>query len=127
MYDPDKRKILSLACHSSIFFSIALVSVGVPAAILFISDDPVVKGNAKESLNFHFSMWIYAGIIGFLWISIIGSPLALILIPILVILNYISPVLAILKALGNSDESYPLSFDYSSFIEGRYGGTTPTD
>ncbi|HEY9703293.1 MAG TPA: DUF4870 domain-containing protein [Allocoleopsis sp.] len=106
MYDPDKRKILSLACHSSIFFSIALVSVGVPAAILFISDDPVVKGNAKEALNFHFTMWIYGGLIAVLAFSIIGIPLAWILGCIAFLLNYISPVLAILKALGNSDESY---------------------
>jgi len=50
MYDSDKRKLLSALCHGAIFFSTTIVSVGLPIAILFVSDDPVVKENAKESI-----------------------------------------------------------------------------
>lgn len=57
--DTDKRKLLSALSHGSIFFSGLIVSVLVPAAILIVSDDPVVKANAKEALNFHFNVWLY--------------------------------------------------------------------
>jgi uncharacterized protein len=66
MYDPDKRKLLSALCHGAIFFSTTLVSIGVPIALLLVTEDPVVKDNAKESINFHFNVWLYGTIIGLL-------------------------------------------------------------
>ncbi|MGQ9871296.1 DUF4870 domain-containing protein [Leptodesmis sp.] len=57
--DISKRKLLSSLAHGSIFFSGLVVSIGVPIAILAISDDPVVKENAKEAINFHFNVWLY--------------------------------------------------------------------
>ena len=71
MYDTDKRKLLSALCHGAIFFSTTFVSVGVPIAMLFVTDDPVVKENAKESINFHFNVWFYGTIIAvLLWITL---------------------------------------------------------
>ncbi|MHC5728327.1 MAG: DUF4870 domain-containing protein, partial [Nostoc sp.] len=67
MYDTDKRKLLSALSHGAIFFSTTLVSVGIPIAILLVSDDPVVKENARESINFHFNVWLYALILGTLF------------------------------------------------------------
>jgi uncharacterized protein len=70
MYDPDKRKIFSALSHGAIFFSATLLSVGLPIAILFVSEDPVVRENAKESINFHFNVWVYGAIVtGLTWIS----------------------------------------------------------
>jgi hypothetical protein len=66
MYDTDKRKLLSALCHGAIFFSTTFISVGLPIAVLFVSDDPVVKENAKESINFHFNVWFYGAIIAVL-------------------------------------------------------------
>jgi uncharacterized Tic20 family protein len=66
MYDTDRRKLLSALSHGAIFFSTAFVSVGLPIFILFISEDPVVKENAKEAINFHFNVWFYGIIIGVL-------------------------------------------------------------
>ena len=66
MYDTDKRKLLSALCHGAIFFSTSFVSVGVPIAILFVSEDPVVKENAREAINFHFNVWLYGAIIAVL-------------------------------------------------------------
>jgi uncharacterized protein len=63
-FDSDKRKLLSSLCHGAIFFSTGLLSVGVPIAINLLSDDPVVKSNAKESINFHFNVWFWATLIG---------------------------------------------------------------
>ncbi|WP_414528856.1 DUF4870 domain-containing protein [Nodularia chucula] len=67
-YDPDKRKLLSSLSHGAIFFSTIVLSIGVPIVISLISDDPVVKTNAKESINFHFNVWF--------WETVIGIPIA---------------------------------------------------
>ena len=69
-YDSDKRKLLSSLSHGAIFFSTGLLSIGVPIVINSISDDPVVKSNAKESINFHFNVWF--------WATLIGIPIAII-------------------------------------------------
>jgi uncharacterized protein len=59
LYDSDKRKLLSSLAHGSIFLSSLIIAVGIPIAILFVSEDPVVKDNAKEAINFHFNVWLY--------------------------------------------------------------------
>jgi hypothetical protein len=70
MYDTDKRKLLSALCHGAIFFSTTLVSIGLPIFIVFLTEDPVVRENAKEAINFHFNVWFYGAIIGVLiWLS----------------------------------------------------------
>ncbi|PSB14644.1 DUF4870 domain-containing protein [Phormidesmis priestleyi ULC007] len=58
-HDSAKRRLLSCLSHGAIFFSTTILSVGVPIAITFISDDPVVQANAKESINFHFNVWFW--------------------------------------------------------------------
>lgn len=57
--DRDKRKLLSALSHGSIFLSALFVSIAIPIAVWFISEDPVVKENAKEALNFHLNVWLY--------------------------------------------------------------------
>jgi uncharacterized Tic20 family protein len=70
-YDPDKRKLLSALSHGSIFFNALVLAVGIPIAILFISDDPVVKDSAKEAINFHINMWFWWTVFGILaWVLI---------------------------------------------------------
>ena len=106
MYDTDKRKLLSALAHGSIFFSLLGVSVGIPIAILFVSDDPVVKENAKEALNFHLNVWLYGIIFGVLTIVLIGF----LLLGILQLVNVVLPILAILQALSNPDQAYRYPF-----------------
>lgn len=114
MYDSDKRKLLSALCHGSIFFGSLLVFIGVPLAVMLVSDDPVVKDNAKESLNFHLNVWVYEVIIGILWASIIGIPLALLLMIPFFLFHWILPILALVQVLGNPDAPYryPLIFRF---------------
>ncbi|MGB7519674.1 MAG: DUF4870 domain-containing protein, partial [Spirulinaceae cyanobacterium] len=57
--DLSKRKLLSGLSHGAIFLSATVVSVGIPIAIYLVSEDPIVKENAQESLNFHFNVWLY--------------------------------------------------------------------
>jgi uncharacterized Tic20 family protein len=63
-YDSDKRRLLSCLSHGAIFFSTLIFSIGVPIVVNLISDDPVVKGNAKESINFHLNVWFWGTVIG---------------------------------------------------------------
>lgn len=110
MYETDKRKLLSLLSHGSIFFGALWVFVGVPLAILLVSDDLVVKDNAKEALNFHINVLVYEVIIGVLWASIIGIPIAFILMPIFFLFHWIPPIFAILQILGSPDQPYRYPF-----------------
>jgi uncharacterized protein len=106
LYDSDKRKLLSSAAHGSIFISALLISAGIPLAILLVSDDPVVKENAKEALNFHFNVWAYGIVFGFLCLLLIGYPL----LALLFVVSWILPVLAIVKCLRNPDETFRYPF-----------------
>ena len=65
-FDPSKRRLLSILSHGAIFFIATLISIGVPIAVLFVSDDPVVKASAKESINFHISAWLIGGLVALL-------------------------------------------------------------
>ncbi len=109
MYDTDKRKLLSALSHGSIFLSTTLVSVGIPIAILFVSDDPVVKENAKEAINFHFNVWLYGLIIGVLAFFTLGL-LGLILGPIYYLVHWGLSILAVVQTLGNPDQPFRYPF-----------------
>jgi len=105
-YDTDKRKLLSALCHGSIFFSLFGISIGIPIAILLVSDDPVVKDNAKEALNFHLNVWLYGIIFAILTWVLIGF----LLLGILQIVNLVMPVIAILHCLSNIEQPYRYPF-----------------
>ncbi|GET39244.1 DUF4870 domain-containing protein [Microseira wollei] len=104
----EQRKLLSALCHGAIFFSSTFVSVIIPIVILSVTSDSVVKQNAKEAINFHINLYIYAAICFFLIFVLIGFPL-------LIILGFVSlimPIIAILQVLSEPDQPYryPLIF-----------------
>lgn len=111
-YDPDKRKLLSAVCHGFGFLGLSFISVGVPIAIMVVSDDPVVKENAKESISFHLNLWVLGGVIGFLYFILIGWLLSPILIPIGLMYNFLLPAFAVYRSLVLPDEvfKYPFIF-----------------
>jgi uncharacterized Tic20 family protein len=120
-FDSDKRKLLSSLCHGAIFFSTTLFSVGVPIVINLLSDDPVVKSNAKESINFHFNVWF--------WATLIGVPLAIIsfitfgiggflFFPVVAFgfaLHWGLTIWALLHCLGKPDEPFRYPFIFRLF------------
>lgn len=110
MYDTDKRKLLSALCHGAIFFSTAFVSIGIPIAILFVSEDPVVKDNAKEAINFHFNVWFWGIIIGALLFISFGLLFPLAILGYL--LHWGLTIWALFNILGNPDKPlrYPFIF-----------------
>ncbi|HCV31561.1 MAG TPA: DUF4870 domain-containing protein [Microcoleaceae bacterium UBA9251] len=105
MYDSDKRKLLSLLCHGAIFLSTLGLSIAVPIGILFISDDPVVKDNAKEAINFHFNVWLYALILvplSFVTLGLAGL--------IGFVLHWGLTIMAILHVLKEPNQPYRYPF-----------------
>jgi Uncharacterized protein conserved in bacteria len=105
MYDSDKRKLLSLLCHGAIFLSTLVFSVAVPIGVLFVSDDPVVKDNAKEAINFHLNVWLYA---------IILVPLSFVTFGLAGLIGFVLhwglTIMAILHILQNPNEPYRYPF-----------------
>lgn len=102
----NQGKLLSALCHGAIFFSSMLVSVGIPLVILFTTDNSVVKANAKESINFHINLYIYALIFGLLSVILIGIPLLI----GLGIASFILPIMAIVKVLDDPSQPYRYPF-----------------
>ncbi len=120
--DTDKRKILSALCHGAIFFTITnIVSIVIPIVIILLTDDSIVKDNAKESINFHINIYIYAFIFGILiWLAsafpFSGIPLfplfpfGIILLVLLVIVTVVMAIIAILNVKSNPNQPYPYPF-----------------
>ncbi|MFB2979452.1 DUF4870 domain-containing protein [Microseira sp. BLCC-F43] len=104
----EQRKLLSTLCHGSIFFSSTFVSVIIPLVILSVTNDSVVKQNAKEAVNFYINLYIYATIFFFLIFVLIGFPLLI----MLGVVSLIMPIIAILQVLSEPDQPYryPLIF-----------------
>ncbi len=106
MNDPTQRKLLSAVCHGAIFFSSTIVSIGIPIAILLITEDPVVKENAKEAINFHINFFLY-GIISLLLILVaIGVPLLILLL----IASILLPIVAIVRVATDPQTPYRYPF-----------------
>lgn len=86
--DTGKRKLLSILSHGSIFISLSLVGIAIPVAISVLSEDLVVKANAKEAINFHLNVWFWGAILGGVYgvLSFISfGLLGLVLWPLLVL------------------------------------------
>ncbi|MBE9005783.1 DUF4870 domain-containing protein [Fortiea sp. LEGE XX443] len=120
-YDSDKRKLLSSLCHGAIFFSTAFFSIGVPIVINIISDDPVVKSNAKESINFHFNVWFWATLIGvpiavLSWLTFgIGGLLFFPVVAFGFLLHWGLTIWALLHCFSNPDEPFRYPFIFRVF------------
>ena len=107
----EKRRLLSALCHGSIFFSTLLVSVGIPFAILFASEDSVVRENAKEALNFHINLYI-AAFICFLLISVlIGVPLLF----VVGFISFVMPIIGIVSVMKAPNKPYRYPYIYRFF------------
>lgn len=110
-YDSDKRKLFSAASHASIFISSLVISAAIPVGIMLVSDDPVVKENAKEAVNFHFNIWLYGIIAGVLTFVLIGW----LFLPIIFLASIIMPILAILHSFKTPDVAYRYPFIFRVF------------
>jgi uncharacterized protein len=110
-YETDKRKLLSAASHASIFLSATLVSIVIPLGILFITEDSVVKENAREALNFHLNVWLYGAVIAalsFVTLGLVGFVFG----PLWLVLHLGLSIWAVYQCLRNPDVAvrYPFIF-----------------
>ncbi|MCU0569669.1 MAG: DUF4870 domain-containing protein [Oculatellaceae cyanobacterium Prado106] len=115
-HDSGKRLLLSILSHASIFISVSLFAVGIPIAIAVLSEDPVVKANAKEAINFHFNVWFWGAIIGgiygilsFLTFGLLG----LVLFPLIALgflLHWGLTIWAIAHCLGDINQPFRYPF-----------------
>ncbi|WGV27807.1 DUF4870 domain-containing protein [Halotia branconii] len=110
MENSPQSKLLSALSHGAIFFSSTVISIGIPIAILLINNDPIVKENAKESLNFHINLFIYGIIFGLLIFIGIGF----VLLAGLWVVSIIMPIVAIVNVLNQPHVPYryPLIFRF---------------
>ncbi|WP_424102465.1 DUF4870 domain-containing protein [Moorena producens] len=102
MNDIDQRKLLSVLCHGSIFLNFLVVPIAIPIVIFLLTEDSVVKENAKETINFHICLYIYWVICLILAVVIIGIPLLF----ILGLVSLIMPIIALVKVLENPNQPY---------------------
>ncbi|GAB4540569.1 MAG: hypothetical protein Tsb0014_31870 [Pleurocapsa sp.] len=105
----DKRKLLSVGSHASIFISSLLVSVAIPVAILTISDDEVVQANAKEAINFHFNVWLIGGVIAVLSFLTLGL-LGFILTPFWLLYHWGMSIWAVVHCVKQPDQAFRYPF-----------------
>jgi uncharacterized protein len=109
-----KRKLFSLVCHGSIFLGPLLVTSAIPLAILLLFDDPVIKATAKETLNYHFNIWLYGaitvGLGAFFHALFFTIPLAWLLGGMFTLFTLIPPIFGIFATLNNPNEPYRYPF-----------------
>jgi uncharacterized protein len=109
-----KRKLFSIVCHGSIFLGSLLVTSAIPLVVLLLFDDPVIKATAKETLNYHFNIWLYGaitvGLGAFFHALIITIPLAWLIGGIFTLFTLIPPIFGILATLNNPNEPYRYPF-----------------
>ncbi len=109
-----KRKLFSLLCHGSIFLGSLLFTSAIPLVILLLFDDPVIKETAKETLNYHFNIWLYgaiaAGLISFFTVLFFTIPLNFFIGGALGLFTLVPPIFGILATLSNPDQAYRYPF-----------------
>ena len=74
--------------------------------ILLTSKDPIVKANARESLNLHFNLWIFFAIGWVTMFIMVGF----LILGLTAIASFVLPILAILAVFKNANESYKYPF-----------------
>jgi uncharacterized protein len=106
--DPDKRKLLSALSHGSIFLNATVVAIGIPIGVLMISDDSVVKENAKEALNFHLNVGLINIILGVVMFLTLG--LAIPIVGLWFLVHWGLTIWAILSSLKNTEVPFRYPF-----------------
>ena len=105
----DKTKLLSALAHGSIFISALVLSIGIPIAILTVSEDPIIKDNAKEAINFHLNIWLVGAVIGVMSFFSFGLA-GFVLGPIWLVAHWGLSIWAIIQCLQTPDRAFRYPF-----------------
>lgn len=98
----SNRRLFSILCHGSIWLNWTLLSIGIPIVIFFVSDDPIVKANAKESLNAHINILLCYFIFSLLMFAVIGVPL----LAVTALYHLFMPLIAIFRAIVKPEDQF---------------------
>jgi hypothetical protein len=98
-------KIWSMFCHLSVFLGIGFLLVPLVIYLAMRQESEYVAANAREALNFHISVMIYALcciplcfiLIGFLFLAVVGVSM------------YVLAIIATIKASDGGCYRYPLT------------------
>jgi uncharacterized Tic20 family protein len=99
----DTRKLLSGLSHAALILNIVVIPVIIPIVILLATDDPIVRSNAKEAINFTINI-IIGGVISS--ILILAEGIGVFLLFILAIISFIMPLIATIYAVKNIHKPY---------------------
>ena len=110
----DKQKLLSALAHGSVFISALVISIGIPIAILSVSEDTVIQDNAKEAINFHLNIWLIGGIIAIMSFFSFGLA-GFILGPIWLVVHWGLSIWAVVQCLQTPDLSFRYPFIFRVF------------
>lgn len=104
---PDlTRPILSVLCHGSLLFASGLLPLAIPITVWILSQDKVVRDNAKESLSFFITMFVWAIAFAILCLIKIGF----VLLILLWIFSLVMPIIAIVQCIRNPNEPFRYPF-----------------
>jgi len=101
---PDSNeKLLVILCHLSLFLGVGII---FPLIIYLVKkgESEKITAHARESLNFHISLFIYGVIAVFLCMIVIGFPLLI----ALMVMALVLPIVAAVKASEGNFYRYPL-------------------
>jgi hypothetical protein len=138
MDEIKQRQLLSALSHGSVFLGSLILPIVIPIVILIVFDNPIVKKNAKQAINFSinilicFLLLILCYLIYFFFFKInpfylisVNSPLLFRILNILVIIillitlflftiSFLLPIIAVFKILNdpNCIYRYPLFFRF---------------
>lgn len=97
-------KLWIILCHLSLLLGVGFL---LPLIVYFVKkqDSPAIAEHAKEALNFHISIYLYAIISAILCLVLIGIPMLI----IVGVGSIICSILACVKASDGLFYRYPLT------------------
>jgi uncharacterized Tic20 family protein len=103
-------RLWSVLCHLSFFFGLALISFLFPLIVYLVmrGDSAYVARHAREALNFHLSLLLYALCCAPLCLIVIGFPLLV----ALGVVGVVCSLIAAVKASEGSPFVYPASIRF---------------
>jgi len=101
------EKMWIVLSHLSVFLGVGIL---LPLIVYLVKkeDSPKIAEHAKEALNFHISLYIYAFIAGLSLLAVVG----IILVPIVAAIGVIFPIMAAVKASDSVLYRYPLTIRF---------------
>jgi hypothetical protein len=103
-------RLWSVLCHLSYFFGFALLSFLFPMTVYLVmrDDSPFVTHHAREALNFHLSVLVYAVLCVPLCFIVVGIPLLI----AIGLAGVVCSIVAAVKASNSQFYQYPMTIRF---------------